>query len=117
MRISLKFVPQSPINNISALVQVMAWSRSGNKPLSEPMMVSLLTHICITLPQFVKPLLVQSKIYLLRDGYLYNLGFSSEMSYIPQLNFLDELNNNINFCDSINYLFVTPNVHSILSQM
>ena len=36
-----------------ALVQIMAWRRSGDKPLSEPMMVSLLTHICVTRPQWV----------------------------------------------------------------
>ena len=54
MKISLKFVPKGPINNIPTLVQIMAWRRSGDKPLSEPMMVSLLTHICITLPQWVK---------------------------------------------------------------
>ena len=30
--ISLKFVPKGPINNISALVQIMAWRRSGDKP-------------------------------------------------------------------------------------
>ena len=48
--ISLKFVPKGPINNIPALVQIMAWRRSGDKPLSEPMMVSLLTHICVTRP-------------------------------------------------------------------
>ena len=53
MKISLKFVPKSPINNIPALVQIMAWRRSGIKPLSEPMMVSLLTHICVTQPQWV----------------------------------------------------------------
>ena len=33
------------INNIPALVQIMAWCWRGDKPLSEPMMVSLLTHI------------------------------------------------------------------------
>ena len=38
MKISLKFVPQSPINNVPALVKIMAWRRSGDKPLSEPMM-------------------------------------------------------------------------------
>ena len=53
LRISLKFVPKIPINNIPALVQIMAWSRPGDKPLSEPMMVSLLTHICDTQPQWV----------------------------------------------------------------
>ena len=35
-------------------VQIMAWRRPGDKPLSEPMMVRLLTHICITRPQWVK---------------------------------------------------------------
>ena len=49
----LKFIPQVSINNIPALVQIMAWCRSGNKPLSEPMMVILLTHICVTRPQWV----------------------------------------------------------------
>ena len=31
----------------------MAWRRPGDKPLSEPMMVSLLTHIYINRPQWV----------------------------------------------------------------
>ena len=31
----------------------MAWRRPGDKPLSGPMMVSLLTHICVTRPQWV----------------------------------------------------------------
>ena len=53
MKISLKFVPKGPINNNPALVQIMAWRRSGDKPLSEPMMVSLLTHICVIRPQWV----------------------------------------------------------------
>ena len=53
MKISLKFVPKGPINNVPALIQIMAWRRSGDKPLSEPMMVSLLTHICVTRPQWV----------------------------------------------------------------
>ena len=38
LRISLEFV-----SKISALVPIMAWRRSGDKPLSEPMMVSLPT--------------------------------------------------------------------------
>ena len=52
-KISLKFVPKGPINNIPALVQIMAWRRPGDKPISEPMMVSLLAHICVTRPQWV----------------------------------------------------------------
>ena len=39
IKISLEFVPKGSINNIPALVQVMAWRRPGDKPLSEPMMV------------------------------------------------------------------------------
>ena len=54
INISMKFVPKGPINNISALVQIMAWRRPGDKPLSEPIMVSLTTHICVTRPQWVK---------------------------------------------------------------
>ena len=53
IKISLKFVPWGPINNISTLVQIMAWRQPGDKPLSKPMMVSLLTHICVTWPQWV----------------------------------------------------------------
>ena len=53
IKFSLKCVPRGPINNIPALVQIIAWRRSGDKPLSEPMMVSLLTHICVTRPQWV----------------------------------------------------------------
>ena len=39
------------INNIPALVLIIAWRRPGNKLLCEPMVVSLLTH---TRPQWVK---------------------------------------------------------------
>ena len=53
IKIWLKFVPKGPIKNISALVQIMAWRRPCDKPLSEPMMFSLLTHICVTGPQWV----------------------------------------------------------------
>ena len=54
IEISPKIVPKYPINNIPSLVQIMAWCRPGDKPLSEPMMVSLLAHICVTRPQWVK---------------------------------------------------------------
>ena len=53
IRISVKFVLKGPIDNIPALVQIMAWRQSGDKPLSEPMMVNSLTHICITWPQWI----------------------------------------------------------------
>ena len=53
IKIPLKFVHKGPINKISALVQIMAWRRPGDKPLSEPMMVRLLTHICVIRPQWL----------------------------------------------------------------
>ena len=39
IKISLKFVPKGLIDNKTALVQVMAWHRTGNKPLPEPMLI------------------------------------------------------------------------------
>ena len=53
IKISLKSIAKGPINNIPALVQIMAWRRPGDKPLSEAMMVRLLTHICVARPQWV----------------------------------------------------------------
>ena len=51
IRISLKFFLKGPIDNIPALVQIMAWRRSGDKPLSEPMMINSWTHLGVTHPQ------------------------------------------------------------------
>ena len=42
IKISLKFVPRTLTDNTLALVQVMAWCRSGDKPLSEPMMTQFI---------------------------------------------------------------------------
>ena len=53
IEISRKFLSKVPINGIPTLVQIMAWRRPGDKPLSEPMLVNLLTHICVTRPQWV----------------------------------------------------------------
>ena len=41
LKVSLKFVPKVPNNNIPSLVQIMAWRRSGGKPIPEPIMVYL----------------------------------------------------------------------------
>ena len=38
INILLKFVPKGPIDNNPAVVQIMAWRRIGDKPLSEPML-------------------------------------------------------------------------------
>ena len=42
INISLKLVSKGPIDNKSALVQVMAWRRIGDKPLSELMLTQFI---------------------------------------------------------------------------
>ena len=65
IKISLKFVPQGPT---PALVKIMAWHRPGDKPLSDPLMVRLSTHICVTRPQWVK--LYTRKIVLEKKNFI-----------------------------------------------
>ena len=51
LNISLIFVPEGQIDNIPPFVQIMAWRRLSDKPLSEPMMSSYIyiyMHICVT---------------------------------------------------------------------
>ena len=45
LKISLKLVFKIQMNNIPALVHIMAWRQTGDKPLSEAKMVSFLMHI------------------------------------------------------------------------
>ena len=77
LQISLTFVPEVRINNIPALVQIMAWRRPGAKPLSEPMMVSLLTHTWVTRPQWVKlcPIIKSSHYNQFKGHVLINFSF------------------------------------------
>ena len=63
IKISLQFVSKSPIKNIPTLVQIMAWHRPGDKPLSEPMIVRLPTRICVTRPQWVNDT-IESNFFL-----------------------------------------------------
>ena len=53
LKISLKLVHKDGISNIPAFIQIMAWHRTDDTPLNEPMMVGLPTHICIIKPQWV----------------------------------------------------------------
>ena len=78
IKISLKIFPRVPIKNIPALVQIMAWRRPGYKPLSEPMMVSLLTHICVARPQWVNSSRL-SDIFMCHDLHLFG-----SMNYLNQ---------------------------------
>ena len=68
IKISPKFVPKGPIDNILALVQIMAWQRPGNKPLSDLMMVRLPTYIYVTRPQWVNSLWPSDTIWRQRSG-------------------------------------------------
>ena len=53
IEMSLNFVPKGPINNIPALVQILALCWPVDKPLSESLIVRLLMHIFVTQPQWV----------------------------------------------------------------
>ena len=66
IKISLKFVPKGPINNNPSLVQIMVWRRPSTKPLSEPIMGSLLTHLRVTRPQWVQTVFRGIKICLVK---------------------------------------------------
>ena len=46
IRFSVKSVPNGPTDNKSALIQLKAWCRTGDKPLPGPMLPSSLTNIC-----------------------------------------------------------------------
>ena len=77
IKILLKFVPKGPINNIPAMAQIMAWRRPGDKPLSETMMVSLPTHICVARPQWVNTMRVRQNGSHCAD-YIFKCTFSEK---------------------------------------
>ena len=79
---SLKSVPKGLINNIPALVLIMAWRQPGDKPLSEPMLVRPLTHICVTRPQWVN---IKMLSYQYRDFH-YKYKTVSWLSYLYNRN-------------------------------
>ena len=54
INISLKVFPMNPINNIPALVHIMACRKPSDKPLSAPVTGNLLRYKCYTRPQWVK---------------------------------------------------------------
>ena len=69
------------INNIPVLVQIMAWRRLCDKPFSEPMMFSWLTHICVTRPQWVNQCVTLTTI-LWWYGYLCNMSIWQVILFI-----------------------------------
>ena len=91
MAILLKLVPRGPNNNIPAFVQIMAWRRPGDKPLSEPMMVSLTMHICVTRPQWVNTasmLIARSNFLIFQFSDPYTKGSFSSVEWSIQIGIL-----------------------------
>ena len=41
----------------------MVWRRPGDKPLSEPVVVSLLMHLCVTRPQWIKNIFSHHRVF------------------------------------------------------
>ena len=87
-KISLKFVPKVWNNNILALLQIMVWHCPGDRPLSEPMMVSLLMHVCVTQPQWVNYECYASYIGWLRDGSVWDSNYIIQYIYIIYVMFV-----------------------------
>ena len=71
IKFSLKYVRKGPDDNNPALVQIMAWRRSGDKSLSEPMMISLPMHICVIRPQWVNKFRRSMSSVLFYGKYMY----------------------------------------------
>ena len=55
--ISLKFVPVGQFDNKAALVHAIAWSRSGDKPLPEPMLILFTDAYMLDYGRWVKSLM------------------------------------------------------------
>ena len=75
-RILLKFIPKGSIDNMSALVQVMVWCLTGDKPLPKVILISL-TYVCGTRERWVKVMACRMfcenhDLYLCRPVTIYN---------------------------------------------
>ena len=88
IKISLNFVPNGPMNNNPASVQIMAWRRIGDKPLSEPMIVNLRTHICVTRSQWVK---APCANFSVSDIYIQQLYFLNPFKHVIIWQMLSQL--------------------------
>ena len=56
INISLKFIPKGPLDNMSALVQIMAWWWKGSSHYLNQWWLNLMMHIRVTQPQWVTSL-------------------------------------------------------------
>ena len=60
---------------VPAFLQIMAWHRPCDKLLSEPMVFSLLTHICVTRPHLlnISRFLLSASIYKQRSTVMFEM--------------------------------------------
>ena len=69
IKILLKFVPKGPIDNISALVEIMAWRQIGAKILSQPMLTRFtVAYTCSTRGRWVNSSWPSYAMWLQRSG-------------------------------------------------
>ena len=65
---SVKFVPKYPVDNIPELVQIIAWRRIGEKPLSDQYWPNPITHICGTRGRWVK----KSNVFIEEKAFVFD---------------------------------------------
>ena len=93
IKISLKCAPKVSINNIPGLVQIMAWRRPGNKPLSEPMMLNLPIYASLGLNELKRQTAEQISVvtadlstFPMVQWYIRNGTVSLNISWTPHEN-------------------------------
>ena len=91
----------------------MAWCGRGDKPLSEPMIVSLLTHICVAWPQWVK---CQSLIHI-QGSKLHSSDRRRQVKMtVGQMKYLQDLSHGrlriSDFSHKLHWLYFLWMVHS-----
>ena len=72
---------------------IMAWRRPRDKPLSEPMMVYLLMHICVTRPQWLMQRIFNISLSFFNDSWWISYSLSAKA------------NNGVSFVRSEYYLY------------
>ena len=75
----------------------MAWRRPGDKRLSEPIMVSLLTHICVTRPQWINVASHWLDAYIKWSMHSYGNGSSTEDCILMFFNLTVRIKYNLTF--------------------
>ena len=86
IHISLKCIPQGPTDNKSALVQIMASHRTGDKPLTKPMTAYLSDSYIVSLSHNKLTHWVRYKITVISQTIFWN-AFSGMKMYDFRLRF------------------------------